>query len=334
MSGEGYNTQESYADRNSKATETHSGLDVEGHISKQGSIGFKIPRTNIGISADVGGSIKGATGTGARNVHDLSHDMSSQQNQSYQESLDRVRGYAKTHDDRDSYGNSETLTSGLQATWREQEQIAHEQAQTYQKMQQYQQQQSYISQHQSSIDQNWNDEVLEAVQARNALANKQDALTHLNEHSGKGRQVLDSLIAAKYNSMLPQEMQQKSLDLQAKVDHNLKNETINPEKEKEKLQTQFGAYQLPDTIKQQVAEHIDSKRRSEIEHKAQSLDEKSFPDHMRGKFEEQQKQFNDESGSTLYRTGKEATDNVGAAFSGALEKGKKLLTSIKDKESE
>lgn len=201
-------------------------------------------------------------------------------------------------------------------------------------MQQYQEQQSYISQHQSSVDQNWNDEVLESVQARHDLANKQEALTYLNEHAGEGRQVLAELIATKYHANIPQEIQQKHLDLQQKIGHTLNSDAINFEKEKAKLQTQYGAYQLPDDVKQQVAKHIDLERRKDIEQQAQAYDEKSFPDHIRNKFVDQQKEYENTSGSTLYRAGKEAVDNTKAAFSGAMEKGKNLITAIKDKENE
>lgn len=334
VSGEGYNSQEGFSDRTTKGTETHSGLNVEGHVRKEGSVGVKIPFTEIGTKVDVGGSISGSTGVGARNVHDVSHDSSVQQVQNYQESLDRVRGYAKTHDIKDGYGNSDTLTHGLQATWREQEQIAREQAQTAQKMQQYQEQQSYISQHQTSVDQNWNDEVLEAVQIRHTLANKQEALTYLNEHAGEGSQVLAELIATKYHANIPQEIQQKHLDLQQKIGHTLNSDAIDFEKEKAKLQTQYGAYQLPDDVKQQVAKHIDPERRKDIEQQAQAYDGKNFPDHIRNKLEDKQKQFDNTSGSTMYRAGKEAWDNGVAAYSGAMEKSKNLLTSIKGDENE
>ena len=339
VSGEGYNSQEGFNDRTSKSTETHSGLNIEGHVRKEGSVGIKIPGTEIGTKIDVGGSITVATGVGARNAHDISRDSSMQQTQNYQESLDRVKGYAKTHDIKDGYGTSETLTSGLQTTWREQEQIAIEQAATAQKMQQYQQQQSHIEQNQLSIDQNWNDEVLEAVQARHTLANKQEALTYLNEHGGEGKQVLAELIATKYHTNIPQEIQQKSLDLQHKIGHTLDNDTIDFGREKLRLQSQYKQEKMPETIKQQVADHLDHQQKKVLEQKAQAYDEKSFPDHMRIKFEDKQKQYENTSGSTLLRTVKEASDNTGAtsawnATGKALQSAQNIFKSKEEEKNE
>ena len=56
----------------------------------------------------------------------LSHDNSAQQQQSYQESMDRVKDYAKTHDVREGVGTSDSLAHNIQDTWRQQEQVGLE----------------------------------------------------------------------------------------------------------------------------------------------------------------------------------------------------------------
>ena len=324
VAGEGSNSQEGYSDRDSKGTDTHSSLNAEAHIGT-GARGFnvKIPFTEIRVKGEVGASVKGETGTSARNTKDLSHDHSFQQSASYQESLDSVKGYAKTHDYRDSYGESNTFSSGLQSTWREQEQVAREQAQTAQKMQQYQEQQSYISQNQLSIDQNWNDEILETVQQRHQLSNKQDALSYLNEHGSEGRQVLAELIAAKYNMEIPAQITQKRLDLQAKTDYNLSDEKIDFNREKEKLHAQYNTEILPNHVATEVAEHSNLARKQDIEHQAQTLDKQIVNDNLKDKFQEQQDKFDTTDKSTLYRTTQQTADETGV--SAAWQTGKKAL---------
>ena len=334
VAGNGYGAQESFSDRTGKGTETHSALDLDGHLGVNTNFEpktpFRTPFTKLVIKGNLGIGGKVATGVGARNSQDVSQDKSVQHTESYQESLDRVRGYTKNHDDRDNYGTSDTLSNSMQATWREQQQIAKEQAQTTQSMQQYQEQQNYISQHQASVDANWNDEVLDAVQSRHELTNKQEALTYLNDHYGEGWQVLAGLVAAKHGDLMHNDIQAKALNLQDKVRQDIPSEKLDYDINKQQIKEQYNNQHLPEHIKKQVDQHLGPTQRQNIERMVQSENLQKQSENLKNKFNDGQQHFNETSNSTIYRTGKEGATNMIAPIISAADTGKSLLNSAKN----
>jgi hypothetical protein len=168
VASDGISSSENYSARDSKSTDTHTNLGI-------GTGGL------LGLSA--------STGTSARDSTDVAHDQSTGTSKSYNEALEEVRNYAKTHDLRSSLGTSESASENLQKTWREQEQVAIDRSNTAQKMQSIQQQQSYVSQNSASINSNYNDKVLEATATKHGLSNKAEALEYLNTHQHEGKQI-------------------------------------------------------------------------------------------------------------------------------------------------
>jgi conjugal transfer mating pair stabilization protein TraG len=183
VASDSFNSSENFSARESKSNHTSTKLDS--------SAGIKILGTGTTIS----------TSTGASNTNDVSHDSSAQQALSYQEALENVRNYAKTHDLRNASGTSENISQSLQKTWKEQDQIAKEKANTMQTMASIQSQISYLQQNQATVDENWNDKVLDSVKDKYGYANKTDALEHLHANPNEGQQIVKELVAQKYGNM-------------------------------------------------------------------------------------------------------------------------------------
>ena len=195
----GLNLSDNYNGRTTKSTDTHSSLDMNARFGgdTSSSLVGKVIKAVSGI--DLGFNMTAQTGTSARNTDDLSHDQSAQQTQSYNEALNTVREYFKNEDVKSGANVSDSTSENLQSIWREQDQIAKDEAQTLQKMQQLQRQQLYVQQNQSTVDSNWNDKVLEKVQSDQGLSNKQEALAYLESHPGRGKTTLQNLYKKKYS---------------------------------------------------------------------------------------------------------------------------------------
>lgn len=296
VASEGYGTTEGYGDRSTKGTETHSKAEIGG--------GFLM---------------HAVTGAGASNTHDASHDTTTQHSKNFQDSYERVRDYAKSHDDRTSYGKSNTSTSSLQSTWREQEQIAKEHAATSQKIQQYQEQQNYITQHQASIDANWNDRVLEGIQQKHGLSNKQEALTYIHDHYNEGEQVLFELINNKHGNLIRDNIKNQALALQQKVEQNIPNENLDFKTNSDALKAQFAKQTLDDAHREEIEQHLAAGNKEEIEKMVLAEDPPAMQNELETQFKGAKQTYDNTNNSTMERTAHEVWENANSPPSGYVE---------------
>ena len=326
----GVNLSDNYNDRTTKSTDTHSSLDMNARFGGDtaSSVVGKVIKAVSGI--DLGFNMSAQTGTSARNTDDLSHDQSAQQTQSYNEALNTVREYFKNEDVKSGANVSDSTSENLQSIWREQDQIAKDEAQTLQKMQQLQRQQLYVQQNQSTVDSNWNDKVLEKVQSDQGLSNKQEALAYLESHPGRGKTTLQNLVNEKYG-LSADAITPKGEALQKEVTSKVPTESINFETSKAALQDQHNQaaekIKSGSNVKQQVETDIQAAKDKQMGQKAeQSASEfqktmqqegvggkvkvNTSAEQLQKEAELKKTKFEDTSNSTLVRAGKEVSKNV------------------------
>jgi len=197
----GITSSDTFGDKSSKGT------DTEAHL--RGNIGGAVIKA---LGADIG------SGTSARNSDYVTMDKSASETQSYSEALNNVRDYAKSHDIREGVGISESASSDLQDTWREQEMVASDKSITSQSMASINSQLSHINQHQASIDTNWNDKILDEVASRHNFATKEEALHHLDGNRQEGQQVLQELVAKQYGTEIQDTVARQGASLTSSVE--------------------------------------------------------------------------------------------------------------------
>lgn len=330
VSSGGVNLSDNYNDRTTKSTDTHSSLDMNARFGgdTSSSLVGKVIKAVSGI--DLGFNMSAQTGTSARNTDEVGHDQSAQQTQSYNEALNTVREYFKNEDVKSGANVSDSTSENLQSIWREQDQIAKDEAQTLQKMQQLQRQQLYVQQNQSTVDSNWNDKVLEKVQSDQGLSNKQEALAYLESHPGAGKTTLQNLVNEKYG-LSGDAIAQKGEALQKEVTSKVPTESINFEASKAALQDQHNQaaekIKSGSNVKQQVETDIQAAKDKQMgqiaEQSASDFQKTMQQEGVGGKVkvntsaEQLQKEaalkktkFEDTSNSTLVRAGKEVSKNV------------------------
>lgn len=338
---EGISSSEGFGDKYNKGTDTHTSADISGRASSEKSAFGKILTQAAGV--DFNASL--TTGTGARNSTDISKDSSVQQNKQYLESLDQVRDYVKTHDLKDGSGTSNTLSDNLQNTWREQEQVSRDIASTSQTMENLQKQLSHVEQNQSSIDSNWNDQVLETVAARHGLINKQEALSYLESHQGEGEAALRDIVGAKYGRKVSGALNEKGASLRESVSKDLSSSPDVMPKAKERLFMKHEEKKGHDEFKARVEGNIIDANSGQFAQKA-TQSSVGFAEEMKkkgigGKMEVgevQQKTQADLDGkrekfdktfkSTVRRTAEEANDNSRDAIEGFWRFTKKGIKSL------
>jgi conjugal transfer mating pair stabilization protein TraG len=325
VAGEAITAQDSLSQKSSKGSDTSASINA--------GIGANI----LGIGATAASNIS------ARNSIDNSKDSSSSESLNYQEAFEQVRDYAKTHDIRSSDGVSQNVSSALQDTWRQQESIAKEKSQTIQAMEQTQSQLSYLRQNSSSIDQNWNDQVLEAARKQQNLGSKQEALNFLNSNPAAGQQILRSLVSQKLSSAnmqpsmqqegqqerqsslatyLPADVAKQSQHLRQKADWESQTQDILPktqEKNQSQLKKEYNnriesstkAQVMKDSIQNNILQSK-QQQRSNLQADEPKISAKVATSRQTATqhFNRQQQKFKDKSDLTTYRIGGEIARNI------------------------
>jgi hypothetical protein len=235
----------------------------------------------------------------------------------------------------------------LQDTWRQQESIAKEKSQTIQAMEQTQSQLSYLRQNSSSIDQNWNDQVIEAARQQQNLGSKQEALNFLNSNPAAGQQILRSLVSQKLSSAnmqpsmqqegqqerqpslatyLPADVAKQSQHLRQKADWESQTQDILPktqEKNQSQLKKEYNnriesstkAQVMKDSIQNNILQSK-QQQRSNLQADEPKISAKVAASRQTATqyFNRQQQKFENISDSAAKRTGATLMENTASVF--------------------
>lgn len=136
-------------------------------------------------------------GVDAKNDEAITHGKSAGTHQSYLDSLSKVREYAQTHDLKESQGTSNTLSTSLQDTWRQQEQTGRDITTTKQQMESLHHQRTSLAQSSAAMDAVLNDKLMDHIVTTKGFT-KEEAATYMETHPHETKDLLQDVVQKEY----------------------------------------------------------------------------------------------------------------------------------------